>query len=190
MRNKFDVSRHSTVFQITQAISLLTMSWVAMAFSCSVSAEENPFNSASIDDKIAHAFVTENKMRLISEAQFDESRANVARIRQTGDGNSTEVNQNRSIQGRANYASIDQIGNFNEATINQMGSNHTGIVKQTGDNLEANITQLGNQQETLVRQAGLGGRVDILQAGSGYQGIIVEQQAHSGITRPLTIETY
>ena len=157
----------------------------------SATAQENPFNSTQVDRQTAQTIITENELQLDDQEQaFAQSRANVALIRQIGDGNSSTINQNRNSQGRANLASIYQNGNFNEAMINQEGSNNTGFIHQNGSQHEASITQNGNQLESQINQSGLNSNVTISHSGSGYQGISVEQQAFSGNARSVTVETY
>lgn len=174
-----------------QAFSAFTLGWLVMAFSVSVSAEENDINSPQVDRQTAQMVITENELQLDAQEQaFAQSRANVALIRQIGDGNSTVINQNRNSKGMANLASIYQNGSFNEATINQEGSNNTGVIHQKGNSHEANITQNGNQLESQINQNGLNSNVTISHSGSGYHSISVEQQAYSGNARPVTVETY
>jgi len=176
---------------VAKALSLLSIAWLAMTFSVSVTAQENQFNSPQVDKQTAQTIITENELQLDDQEQaFAQSRANVALIRQIGDGNNSIINQNLNRQGYANLASIYQHGNFNEATINQEGSNNTGFIHQHGSHHEASITQRGNQLESQINQSGLNSNVTISNSGSGYQGISVEQQAFSGNARPVTVETY
>tara|TARA_R110001599_G_scaffold249989_2_gene449865 strand:+ start:3246 stop:3830 length:585 start_codon:yes stop_codon:yes gene_type:complete len=176
---------------VTKALSLLSIAWLAMAFSVAATAQENPFNSPQVDKQTAQTIITENELQLDAQEQaFSQSRANVALIRQIGDGNNSTINQNHNNQDRANLASIYQKGNFNEATINQEGSSNTGLIHQHGSHHEASITQRGNQLESQINQSGLNSNVTISNSGSGYQGISVEQQAFSGNARPVTVETY
>lgn len=176
---------------VTKALSLLSIAWLAMAFSVSTTAQENQFNSTQVDKQTAQTIITENELQLDAQEQaFAQSRANVALIRQIGDGNSSTINQNLNSQGRANLASIYQNGNFNEAMINQEGSHNTGLIHQNGSQHEASITQSGDRLESQINQSGLNSNVTISHSGSGYQGISVEQQAFSGNARPVTVETY
>ncbi len=181
--------KRANASKVTQAISLCTLGWLAMAFSLSVSAEEQSLISPGVDDKSAQTFITETEVSLINEVQFSDNRANVALIKQIGDGNTSVINQNRNTVGRANMASIHQNGNFNEATITQEGSNNIGLVNQQGNRLEANITQHGNQFESQVNQYGLEGKVKVSQSGSGYRTLTVEQMSSSGAGATATVVT-
>ncbi|MWJ29204.1 hypothetical protein GPM19_13545 [Halomonas sp. ZH2S] len=182
-------SQRTNASKVTQAISLCTLGWVVMAFSLSASAEKQTLMSSGVDDKTAQTFITESEVSLPSEIRFSDSRANVALIKQIGDGNTNVINQNRNSVGRANMASIYQRGNANEATITQEGSNNIGLVNQQGNRLEANITQNGNQFESQVQQSGLGGKVNVSQSGSGYRTLTVEQLSPSGAGATATIVT-
>jgi minor curlin subunit len=174
-----------------QAFSAFTLGWLVMAFSVSVSAEENDVNSPQVDRQTAQMVITENELQLDAQEQaFAQSRANVALIRQMGDRNSTVINQNRNSRGMANLASIHQNGNFNDATINQEGSNNIGLVQQIGNRLEASITQNGNQYEAQVNQYGLEGKVNVSQSGSGYRTLTVEQLSSSGAGATAAIVTH
>ncbi|CAM3883498.1 hypothetical protein VRRI112168_04855 [Vreelandella rituensis] len=182
-------SKRANASKVTQAISLCTLGWVAMAFSLSVSAEEQSLIYPGVDDKTAQTFITETEVTLPNEIRFSDRRANVALIKQIGDGNTNVITQNRNTVGRANMASIYQNGNFNEATITQEGSNNIGLVNQQGNRLEANITQNGNQFESQVNQYGLEGKVNVSQSGSGYRTLTVEQLSSSGAGTTATIVT-
>ncbi|MEH6640232.1 hypothetical protein [Vreelandella glaciei] len=190
-RYNSDASMRANSTTVAKAQSLLSIIWLVMAFSVSATAQENHFNSPQVDKQAAQTIITENELQLdIQEQAFAQSRANVALIRQIGDGNSSTINQNLNSQGRANLASIYQYGNFNEAMINQEGSKNTGLIHQNGSRHDAVITQSGHQLEAQINQSGLNSNVTISHSGSGYQGISVEQQAFSGNARPVTVEAY
>lgn len=190
-RYNSSASMNANSATITKALSLLSIAWLAMASSTSATAQENPFNSTQVDKQTAQTIITENELQLDAQEQaFAQSRANVALIRQIGDGNNSTINQNYNNQDRANLASIYQKGNFNEATINQEGSSNTGLIHQHGSHHEASITQRGNQLESQINQYGSDSNVTISHSGSGYQGISIEQQAFSGNARSVTVETY
>lgn len=173
-----------------QAISAFTLGWLVMAFSVSVTAQEEPVNAPQVNNEQAQAYITENDIRLDSfEEAFSQSQANVALIRQIGDDNINVIDQNRNSQGGSNLASIYQNGNSNEAMIIQEGSNNTGLIHQNGNRHEASITQDGNQLESQINQYGLDSNVSISHSGSGYHSISVEQQTYSGNARSVTVET-
>ncbi|MEC4765774.1 hypothetical protein LPL18_000215 [Halomonas sp. CUBES01] len=180
------VSQRGITFRGTQASLFFGLVTVLMAFSVTVSAKENQVNNEQ-----AQMFITENSVQLDSfEEAFAQSRANVAVIRQIGDGNTNLINQGRSRQDKANLASIVQNGNYNDAMINQKGSDNTGLIRQDGNRHEANITQIGNSLDSQIIQNGQNSNVSISHSGSGSYGISIEQQAFSGNARSVTVETY
>lgn len=185
-----DPLKSVTALNISQAVSLFTLVCVAMMFSVSAAAEENLVTGDITEDKSVSTYIKSEESLLKDEIGLSENNGNVSIIRQIGDGNNSIINQNRTIQGSANYASIDQSGDFNKAYINQEGSQNIGLIYQDGNRHEANITQTGNQFESQVSQYGLDGEVNISQSGSGYRSVIVEQQSYSGNAKPVTIDTY
>ena len=176
---------------ITRKVSLLSLGVVAAVFSISSLAQDDQIINPSVNEKTAYTHINKSENSLLnSDIKTPASSGNMSLIKQIGDRNTSTVNQNRIIQGNANFSSIYQSGNLNNASINQEGSQNIGLIYQDGNRLEANITQIGNQFEAQVTQYGLDANVNISQSGSGYRSINVEQQSYSGNASPVTIDTY
>lgn len=118
---------------------------------------------------------------------------NYSIISQVGNNNQATVKQSYSAAYQVgNFSHIHQRGNENIASITQVGGKNYGVIFQAGNHHNANISQSGSQQElaTYVSQTGLRSDIQVSQSGSGYRNIGIEQQAFSGYTRPVTVETY
>ncbi|WP_018918413.1 hypothetical protein [Vreelandella zhanjiangensis] len=118
---------------------------------------------------------------------------NYSVISQIGNNNRADVKQSYSAAYQSgNFSNIAQRGNGNTASITQAGGKNYGVILQAGNHHIANINQSGSQQElaTYVSQTGLRSDIQVSQSGSGYRNIGIEQQAFSGYTRPVTVETY
>jgi minor curlin subunit len=176
--------------KVSQTVSAFALGCVAIMFTASATAQENVVTGTVTEEKSAYTYIKSEESLLKDEISLSENSGNVAIISQIGDGNRNIINQNTTIQGSANFASIDQVGNFNEANINQEGSLNIGIIDQDGNRHEANITQTGNNFESEITQTGFDGKVNISQSGSGYRSISIEQQSYSGNAKPVTIDTY
>lgn len=118
---------------------------------------------------------------------------NYSIISQIGNNNRATVKQSYSAAYQAgNFSHISQYGNKNTASITQVGARNYGVILQDGNYHNTQISQSGSQQEqaTYISQTGLRSDIHVSQSGSGYRSIGIEQQAFSGYTRPVTVETY
>lgn len=117
---------------------------------------------------------------------------NYSIINQVGNNNRSTVKQSYSAAYQmGNFSYIGQYGNENIASITQTGGGNYGVILQTGNYHNADINQSGNKElTTYISQTGIRSDIQVSQSGSGYRNIGIEQQAFSGYTRPVTVETY
>ncbi len=128
-----------------------------------------------------------------NQVDTQHHQGNYSVISQVGNNNQVNVKQSYSAAYQTgNFSHIRQYGNENNASIAQTGGRNIGVILQAGNYHTANVSQSGSQQElsTYVSQTGTRSDIHVSQSGSGYRNIGIEQQAFSGYTRPVTVETY
>lgn len=175
MNRKLADVQHSTVLLKQKLMNTFLLMAVLLAFTSNANADKN---------RIEQYF---------NQVDTQTYQGNYSVISQIGNNNQATVKQSYSAAYQiGNFSHIGQRGNENTASITQIGGKNYGVILQAGNHHNAIINQSGNQQElaTYVSQTGLRSDIQVSQSGSGYRNIGIEQQASSGYTRPVTVETY
>lgn len=136
--------------------------------------------------------VQESSKAMLTRNQYGKYSSSSV-IEQIGVNNiasSTQFNNNGSYS----LSYVIQNGSNNRADVSQQGGGNIGFVFQFGDDHIANIEQKGNSGRFLIQasvsQYGFNSDITVSQSKSDGRSISVEQRSYSGMTRPITIETY
>ncbi|MBP5979495.1 MAG: hypothetical protein KA748_04775 [Halomonas sp.] len=175
MKRKSASVQHLTVLSKQQLMNTLLLTAALLSFTINANADTN---------RIEQYF---------NHGDTQTYQGNYSVISQIGNNNRADVKQSYSAAYQTgNFSHIAQRGNRNTASITQAGGKNYGVILQTGNHHNADINQSGSQQElaTYISQSGVSSDIQVSQSGSGYRNIGIEQQAFSGYTRPVTVETY